>query len=116
MTSVLMSPDGKSVEAEAAHGTVTRHYRMHQQGKPTSTNPIASIYAWTRGLQYRGRFDNTPEVVQFADTLEKVCVDVVESGRMTKDLATLISADQPHLTTDAFMNAVDGALKERMSK
>ena len=116
MTSVLMSPDGKSVEAEAAHGTVTRHYRMHQQGKPTSTNPIASIYAWTRGLQYRGRFDNTPEVVKFADTLEKVCVDVVESGRMTKDLATLISADQPHLTTDAFMNAVDGALKERMSK
>jgi isocitrate dehydrogenase len=115
MTSVLMSPDGKSVEAEAAHGTVTRHYRMHQQGKPTSTNPIASIYAWTRGLQYRGRFDDTPEVVQFADTLEKVCVDVVESGRMTKDLATLISADQPHLTTDAFMNAVDGALKERMS-
>ena len=88
MTSVLMSPDGKSVEAEAAHGTVTRHYRLHQQGKPTSTNPIASIYAWTRGLQYRGRFDNTPDVVKFADTLEQVCVDVVESGRMTKDLAT----------------------------
>jgi isocitrate dehydrogenase len=116
MTSVLMSPDGKSVEAEAAHGTVTRHYRLHQQGKPTSTNPIASIYAWTRGLQYRGRFDNTPDVVTFADTLEKVCVDVVESGRMTKDLATLIGATQPHLTTDAFMDAVDEALKERMSQ
>ena len=92
MTSVLMSPDGKTVEAEAAHGTVTRHYRMHQQGKPTSTNPIASIYAWTRGLQYRGRFDDTPDVVAFAETLEKVCVDVVESGRMTKDLAILIRA------------------------
>jgi isocitrate dehydrogenase len=115
MTSVLMSPDGKSVEAEAAHGTVTRHYRLHQQGKPTSTNPIASIFAWTRGLQFRGRFDDSPDVVAFAETLEKVCVDVVESGRMTKDLATLISADQPHLTTDAFMAAIDSELKARMS-
>jgi isocitrate dehydrogenase len=115
MTSVLMSPDGKSVEAEAAHGTVTRHYRLHQQGKPTSTNPIASIFAWTRGLQYRGRFDNTPDVVQFAETLEKVCVDVVESGKMTKDLAVLIGQDQPHLTTDAFMDAIDAALQQRMA-
>jgi isocitrate dehydrogenase len=115
MTSVLMSPDGKSVEAEAAHGTVTRHYRMHQQGKPTSTNPIASIYAWTRGLQYRGRFDSTPDVVTFAETLEKVCVDVVESGRMTKDLAMLVGANQQHLTTDAFMDAIDQELKRRMA-
>jgi isocitrate dehydrogenase len=115
MTSVLMSPDGKSVEAEAAHGTVTRHYRLHQQGKPTSTNPIASIFAWTRGLQYRGRFDNTPDVVAFAETLEKVCVDVVESGKMTKDLAVLIGPDQPHLTTDAFMDEIDSALKRLMA-
>ncbi len=115
MTSVLMSPDGKSVEAEAAHGTVTRHYRMHQQGKPTSTNPIASIYAWTRGLQYRGKFDNTPDVVAFAETLEKVCVDVVESGRMTKDLAILIKADQPFLTTEQYMDAVDAELQQRMA-
>jgi isocitrate dehydrogenase len=114
MTSVLMSPDGKSVEAEAAHGTVTRHYRMHQQGKPTSTNPIASIYAWTRGLQYRGKFDDTPDVVTFAETLEKVCVDVVESGRMTKDLAILIREDHPFLTTEAFMSAIDTELKKRM--
>lgn len=111
MTSVLMSPDGNTIEAEAAHGTVTRHYRMHQQGKPTSTNPIASIYAWTRGLQYRGRMDGTPDVVAFADTLEKVCVDVVESGRMTKDLAVLIREDHPYLTTEAFMDAVDAELK-----
>jgi isocitrate dehydrogenase len=114
MTSVLMSPDGKSVEAEAAHGTVTRHYRLYQQGKPTSTNPIASIYAWTRGLQYRGRFDNTPEVVTFAETLEQACVDVVESGRMTKDLAILIGPNQPHLTTDEFMKAIDDDLRKRM--
>src|SRR2546421_5089012 len=106
MTSVLTSPDGKTVEAEAAHGTVTRHYRMHQAGKATSTNPIASIYAWTRGLQYRGKFDNTPDVVTFAETLEQVCVDVVESGRMTKDLAILIRSDHPFLTTDAFMKAI----------
>ena len=114
MTSVLMTPDGKTVEAEAAHGTVTRHYRMHQQGKPTSTNPIASIFAWTRGLQYRGQFDNTPELVKFADTLEKVCVDVVESGKMTKDLAILIRPDHPFQTTDEFMDTIDGELKRRM--
>jgi isocitrate dehydrogenase len=112
MTSVLMSPDGKTIEAEAAHGTVTRHYRMHQQGKPTSTNPIASIYAWTRGLHYRGKMDGTPEVVKFADTLEKACIDVVESGRMTKDLAVLIGPNQPHLTTEAFMDAIEGELKK----
>src|SRR5215813_8849196 len=115
MTSVLMSPDGTAVEAEAAHGTVTRHYRLHQQGKPTSTNPIASIYAWTRGLQYRGRFDDAPDVVAFADTLEKVCVDVVESGRMTKDLAILIRQDYPFLTTDDFMQAIDTELRKRMA-
>jgi isocitrate dehydrogenase len=114
MTSVLMSPDGKAVEAEAAHGTVTRHYRLHQQGKPTSTNPIASIYAWTRGLQFRGKMDGTPEVVKFAEALEKVCVDVVESGRMTKDLAILIRADHAFLTTDEFMDAVNDELKRRM--
>jgi len=114
MTSVLMSPDGKAVEAEAAHGTVTRHYRLHQQGKPTSTNPIASIYAWTRGLQWRGKFDNTPDVIRFAETLEQVCVDVVESGRMTKDLAILIRQDHPFLSTDDFMNAIDTELKTRM--
>ena len=114
MTSVLMSPDGNTVEAEAAHGTVTRHYRMHQQGKPTSTNPIASIYAWTRGLIFRGKMDGTPEVVKFAETLEKVCVDVVESGRMTKDLAILIRPDHPYLTTEEFLGAVDAELKQRM--
>jgi isocitrate dehydrogenase len=115
MTSVLMSPDGRTIEAEAAHGTVTRHYRMHQQGKPTSTNPIASIYAWTRGLQYRGRMDSTPEVVSFAENLEKICVDVVESGRMTKDLATLIRPDHPYLSTEEFMTAIDDALRARLS-
>ncbi len=114
MTSVLMSPDGSAVEAEAAHGTVTRHYRMHQQGKPTSTNPIASIFAWTRGLIYRGKMDNTPDVVAFAETVEKVCVDVVESGRMTKDLAILIRPDHPFLTTEEFLAAIDGELKQRM--
>ena len=114
MTSVLMSPDGKTVESEAAHGTVTRHYRLHQQGKPTSTNPIASIFAWTRGLQHRGRMDGTPDVVKFADTLEKVCVDVVESGKMTKDLATLIRPDYPFLTTEEYMDAVDAELRKRM--
>ncbi len=114
MTSVLMSPDGSAVEAEAAHGTVTRHYRLHQQGKPTSTNPIASIYAWTRGLQYRARMDNTPLVETFALLLEKVCVDTVESGKMTKDLATLIRPDHPFLTTDEFLDAVDAELKRRM--
>ncbi len=114
MTSVLMSPDGKAVEAEAAHGTVTRHYRMHQQGKPTSTNPIASIFAWTRGLIFRGRMDATPDVVRFAETLEKVCVDVVESGKMTKDLAILIRPDHPFLSTDEFMGAVDAEFKRRV--
>jgi isocitrate dehydrogenase len=114
MTSVLMSPDGKAVEAEAAHGTVTRHYRLHQEGKPTSTNPIASIYAWTRGLQYRARMDNTPVLETFAMLLEKVCVDTVESGRMTKDLATLIRPDHAYLSTDEFMDAVDAELKRRM--
>jgi isocitrate dehydrogenase len=111
MTSVLMTPDGRTVEAEAAHGTVTRHYRLHQQGKPTSTNPIASIFAWTRGLIFRGRMDATPEVVKFAETLEKVCVDVVESGKMTKDLALLIGPDQPWLTTEEFLAAIDESLK-----
>ena len=115
MTSVLMSPDGKAVEAEAAHGTVTRHFRMHQEGKPTSTNPIASIYAWTRGLQARGRMDNTPDVVNFALLLEKVCVDMVESGKMTKDLAILIRPDHPYLTTEEYMHAVDMELKKRMA-
>jgi len=116
MTSVLTTPDGKTVEAEAAHGTVTRHYRMHQQGKPTSTNPIASIYAWTRGLIYRGRMDGTPDVVKFAETLEKVCVDTVEGGKMTKDLAILIRPDHPFLTTEEFMDAVDSELRRRMKQ
>jgi isocitrate dehydrogenase len=115
MTSVLMSPDGNTIEAEAAHGTVTRHYRMHQQGKPTSTNPIASIYAWTRGLQYRGKMDNTPDVEAFAVELEKVCVDVVESGKMTKDLAILIDPNHPYLTTEDFMNEIDLELKKRLA-
>jgi isocitrate dehydrogenase len=115
MTSVLMTPDGKTIEAEAAHGTVTRHYRLHQQGKPTSTNPIASIFAWTRGLAHRGRMDGTPDVVRFAETLERVCVDTVESGKMTKDLAILIGPDQAWLTTEAFLAALDAELKRRMS-
>ena len=113
MTSVLTTPDGKTVESEAAHGTVTRHYRMHQQGKPTSTNPIASIYAWTRGLQWRGKMDDTPDVINFANVLEKVCVDVVESGKMTKDLATLISADHPYQNTDEFMEEIESVMKRR---
>ncbi len=114
MTSVLMTPDGKTIEAEAAHGTVTRHYRLHQQGKETSTNPIASIFAWTRGLYYRGTFDNTPEVVKFAETLEKVCIETVESGFMTKDLAILIGADQKWLTTTQFLDKIDENLKAAM--
>ncbi len=114
MTSVLMTPDGKTVEAEAAHGTVTRHYRQHQQGKETSTNPIASIFAWTRGLTYRARFDDTPEVGAFAETLEKVCIQTVESGQMTKDLALLVSKDQPFLTTDQFLDALDTNLQKAM--
>jgi isocitrate dehydrogenase len=106
MTSVLMTPDGKTVEAEAAHGTVTRHFRQHQQGKATSTNPIASIFAWTRALTYRARIDGTPELEGFASTLERVCIETVESGRMTKDLALLIGPDQPWLTTEQFLAAV----------
>ncbi len=116
MTSVLITPDGRTVEAEAAHGTVTRHYREHQKGRETSTNPIASIFAWTQGLSYRGRFDNTPEVCHFAGTLEKVCVDTVESGFMTKDLAILIGPDQPWLTTRQFLNKLDENLKKEMAK
>ncbi len=116
MTSVLMSPDGKTVEAEAAHGTVTRHYRQHQQGKATSTNPIASIFAWTRGLIYRGKFDDTPDVTKFAETLEKVCVDTVEGGQMTKDLAILIGPDQPWMTTEQFFEAIRVNLETEMSK
>jgi isocitrate dehydrogenase len=115
MTSVLMTPDGETVEAEAAHGTVTRHYRLHQQGQDTSTNPIASIFAWTRGLQFRGTFDGTPDVVRFADTLERVCIDTVESGDMTKDLALLIAHDQKWLTTDQFMDTLDRNLKAAMA-
>ncbi len=114
MTSVLMSPDGKTIEAEAAHGTVTRHYRMHQQGKPTSTNPIASIFAWTRGLAHRGKLDDTPAVVQFAETLERVCIDTVEDGKMTKDLAILVGPEQPWLTTEQFLEALDAELQRRM--
>jgi isocitrate dehydrogenase len=116
MTSVLMAPDGKTVEAEAAHGTVTRHYRQHQQGKATSTNPIASIFAWTRGLIYRGKFDNTPEVVKFAETLERVCIETVESGKMTKDLALLIGPDQNWLTTEGFFEAIVENLEAAMAK
>ncbi|HZL59219.1 MAG TPA: NADP-dependent isocitrate dehydrogenase [Stellaceae bacterium] len=115
MTSVLMTPDGKTVEAEAAHGTVTRHYRLHQQGKETSTNPIASIYAWTRGLWYRGEFDKTPEVRRFAETLEKVCVQAVEAGEMTKDLAILISHKTPFLNTVPFLDRLDARLKRAMA-
>ena len=114
MTSVLMTPDGK-VEAEAAHGTVTRHYRQHQQGKPTSTNPIASIFAWTRGLEHRGKLDNTPEVVDFAEKLEQVCIETVESGQMTKDLALLVSQDQPYLNTEDFLAALDENLGKKMA-
>ncbi len=111
MTSVLMTPDGNTVESEAAHGTVTRHYRQHQQGKETSTNPIASIFAWTRGIKCRGEFDGTPDVVRFADTLERVCVETVEDGQMTKDLAMLIGPNQAWLTTSQFFDAVDGNLQ-----
>lgn len=114
MTSVLMTPDGKTVEAEAAHGTVTRHYRQHQQGKQTSTNPIASIFAWTRGLMYRGKFDETPEVVKFAETLERICIETVESGKMTKDLALLIGPDQAWMTTEKFFEAIVENLETEM--
>ncbi|NYT40143.1 NADP-dependent isocitrate dehydrogenase [Sphingomonas sp. R-74633] len=115
MTSVLMSPDGKTIEAEAAHGTVTRHYRMHQQGKATSTNPIASIFAWTQGLSFRGKFDNTPDVTKFAETLEAVCIETVESGKMTKDLAILIGPDQPWMTTEQFFEAIRENLEKKMA-
>jgi len=115
MTSVLMTPDGKTVEAEAAHGTVTRHYRLHEQGKETSTNPIASIFAWTRGLTYRGQFDETPELVKFAQTLERVCIETVESGHMTKDLALLVSPDQGWMTTRQFLDKLDENLKIAMA-
>jgi len=114
MTSVLMTPDGKTVEAEAAHGTVTRHYRMHQQGKATSTNPIASIFAWTRGLQYRAKFDDTPALERFASTLERVCVETVEGGEMTKDLALLVGPDQKWLTTEGFLDALDRNLQKAL--
>jgi isocitrate dehydrogenase len=115
MTSVLMTPDGKTVEAEAAHGTVTRHYRDHQKGKPTSTNPIASIFAWTQGLQHRAKLDNTPELAKFAQSLEKVCIETVESGKMTKDLALLISKDAPWLNTQEFLAAIDENLQKAMN-
>jgi isocitrate dehydrogenase len=114
MTSVLMTPDGKTVEAEAAHGTVTRHYRMHEQGKATSTNPIASIFAWTRGLIYRGKFDETPDVSRFAETLERVCIETVEKGQMTKDLAILIGPDQSWMTSEQFFEAVRVNLEAAM--
>ncbi len=116
MTSVLMTPDGQTVEAEAAHGTVTRHYRMHQQGKATSTNPIASIFAWTGGLKFRGRIDETPEVVNFAETLERICVETVEQGKMTKDLAILVGPDQPWMTTERFFEAVVENLEIEMKR
>ncbi len=114
MTSVLLTPDGKTVEAEAAHGTVTRHYREHQKGRPTSTNPIASIFAWTQGLKYRGNFDGTPEVVRFAEALERTCVETVEAGKMTKDLAILVGPSTPWLTTEQFLDTLDMALNVKM--
>jgi isocitrate dehydrogenase len=114
MTSVLLTPDGKTVEAEAAHGTVTRHYRQHQRGEKTSTNPIASIFAWTQGLAHRGKLDGTPDVTRFAETLEQVCVEAVEGGEMTKDLALLIGPDAPWLTTQDFLDALDRRLKAKM--
>ena len=115
MTSVLMTPDGKTVEAEAAHGTVTRHYRDHQAGKPTSTNPIASIFAWTQGLAHRAKLDNTPKLAEFAKTLERVCIATVESGKMTKDLALLIGKDAPSLNTQEFLAAIDENLRKAMA-
>jgi isocitrate dehydrogenase len=114
MTSVLLAPDGKTVEAEAAHGTVTRHFRQHQQGKETSTNPIASIFAWTSGLKYRGQFDGTPEVTQFGEALEQVCIETVEAGNMTKDLALLVGPDQSWMTTGEFFDKIDDNLKQKL--
>ena len=115
MTSVLMTPDGRTMEAEAAHGTVTRHYRQHQQGLPTSTNPIASIFAWTRGLAHRGVLDSTPEVTGFGEALEQVIIDTVESGKMTKDLAMLVGPDQEWLTTEEFLDALDQNLAAKLA-
>ena len=115
MTSVLLAPDGRTMEAEAAHGTVTRHFRMHQQGKETSTNPIASIFAWTRGLAHRGKLDANDELIKFANTLEKVCIDCVETGSMTKDLAILIDTNQKYLSTNQFLDAIDGNLKKKLN-
>ena len=115
MTSVLLAPDGRTMEAEAAHGTVTRHYRMHQQGKETSTNPIASIFAWTRGLAHRGKLDNNEELIKFSKTLELVCIECVETGSMTKDLAILIDKDQKFLTTNQFLDTIDGNLKKKLN-
>ncbi|QFG21856.1 NADP-dependent isocitrate dehydrogenase [Actinomadura sp. WMMB 499] len=115
MTSVLMTPDGRTVEAEAAHGTVTRHYRQHQQGKATSTNPIASIFAWTRGLEHRGKLDNTPELIDFARKLEEVCIETVEGGQMTKDLALLVGNETPFLTTQGFLEALDTNLQKKIN-
>jgi isocitrate dehydrogenase len=115
MSSVLLTPDGKTMEAEAAHGTVTRHYRQHQRGEKTSTNPIASIFAWTRGIAHRGKLDGTPEVTKFAETLEQVCVEAVEGGEMTKDLALLVGAEQPFLSTEEFLAALDRRLQAKMA-
>ena len=115
MTSVLLAPDGNTMEAEAAHGTVTRHYRMHQQGKETSTNPIASIFAWTRGLAHRGKLDSNDELIKFSKNLESVCIDCVENGSMTKDLAILIDKNQNYLTTNQFLDTIDGNLKKRLN-
>jgi len=115
MSSVLMSPDGQIIESEAAHGTVTRHYRLHQQGKETSTNPIASIFAWTRGLAHRGKLDNNQELIDFSLMLEKVCIDTVESGSMTKDLAILIGPSSKYMTTNQFLDELDGRLKKNLN-
>ena len=115
MTSVLLAPDGITMESEAAHGTVTRHYRLHQQGKETSTNPIASIFAWTRGLAHRGKLDNNQELIDFSSALEKVCIDTVESGSMTKDLAILIGPSSKYMTTNQFLDKLNGRLKKNLN-
>ena len=115
MTSTLLTPDGKTMEAEAAHGTVTRHYRMHQQGKETSTNPIASIFAWTRGLAHRGKLDENKKLIKFANTIERVCIECVESGSMTKDLAILIGPSSKYLTTKQFLDEIDKSLKKKLN-
>ena len=115
MSSVLMAPDGKTVESEAAHGTVTRHFRLHQKGESTSTNPIASIFAWTRGLNFRGEFDNNPQLIKFANTLEKTCIQTVESGNMTKDLAILVGSDTKWMNTEDFLNCLDKNLQSELN-